>query len=1518
MPQAQPPAAPRYPANDFVAEHLPDWLKRATPQQLKTLRASVTAHLASQARMAALVQRIIPLGHYAKNKLEPALSKALGVALDLDTAVWREARLVVSSRPFDPILGLLPPDFSVRFSHMPLLQKLLQNFTDGETFAEQTAVLEALPAPGGPANILTSNISDLVATCRNVDVGATYQVHLASLLNQDFVNTLAQDKRLELALAAELAALQGHLDEADLGMLREVGQGRVAQHGRGWNVAVKGLMILGCRVDGGIVFELSEPARRQSDFPYGPPNRLRAVIVYLPKAKGRPLQRFDDWDAVNQMLVEAVAGGTNPGALDQRIALNERARYKALLSKRLSDDKPDLQPTGVTARGDVFSDLADWHVRRVKEDARFLAVPNAQIDTAASSKRLADLEAVGLGIVNLAGLLVPAIGAVLLAGMAGELLSHVYEGVSDWSQGHQHEALEHMMEVAVSVALSGALVLGAHTARSLFVEALEPVNTQQGLQRLWQNRLEPYRKASAGMMLRERPDGLFEGDDNDWWHNDGAFYAVRRDRTNTWRLLHLEQSEAFGPALRSNSERGWWLSLDRPREWQGSANLLTRLWPAARAVDAGRVAQILQVAAFDEARLRTLLIEHRPLPVALRDTLERFAVQAQNEAFFALTSEGEDFLTRLQWCSSTLGLEHLTAEAQLTAAIDNADRLRQPMLEHFAEQYLPDDPGLALVARHFPSLPTAYALDVLKDASVSMRQIMLDESRLPLALLQRARGGLQEARLVRMREALYLRGSYSADLVSLAFSLLQRQGLATDQLNLVLRERSSGGATLERLRPTSIEQTQRIDMAWENGRFALFDETGRRSELEIAEPQGLFEVLATCLAPSFLQKLGWTGADVPGAIRSQMQSWLPVERKSLLALLGWREARPLGASLQRLEDGRMGYPLGPVQSCMRGTECPLRRRIRSLYPSFNEADVDSFRELLYQHTRSPYSSLLRQEREYDRLDQSLSNWSQHPDPRMHEQRVRACREFRQAWRMEGLRFPSRVQPGWTSSLSVVSLPLGELPEIPAGTDYGHVSHLTLVNLGLSVLPPGFLANFTRLQVLNLSYNDLELLPEGLEALTHLRELTLAGNALRFSADQAAVLERCTRLRHLDVSHNPIGSTALRFGGLTYLETLNLRSTSVGSLPEGLEHCSRLTYIDVRNNHVEDLPQTLLATPVLQRQTIALSGNPLSAALIQRLQPAPPVVAPEPAASRGKWLGTLDLEHVQAAQRQWDALRAVAGGDAFFGLLDELTESADYQAVPQDIGRRVWAVISAASSDERLRQDLFDLAADPRTCADSVAHCFSQLEVSMHVSQCGLKGDPAATATQRLRLAQRLFRLEKVNRLARTDIKARYADGRWKKGERDEEEVEVSLAYRTGLAERLNLLGQPQTMLFEALAEVTQADLDAAYVTVIDAESSEERIAFISTRDFWIAALRAVNPEAFAEIEESFNRKWEIAEENAPVQQEGLGDPLYLARAKRLRKRREKALDGLAKRLTREALQAPAQALHLAGQTGHPD
>ncbi|MGV5529560.1 hypothetical protein DBB42_25830 [Pseudomonas plecoglossicida] len=1496
---SQPAVHPKllHPAEDFIAQGLPAWLKAAKPKQLAMLQLRFNAYLASQRQMAGFADRLQPLDRFAKQLLEPALRQdsQLKLQVDLDKLVWRETRARLDVRA-----GLIP-DYQPYFVRMPALQKLLQNFKANESFFLGTAL--TLPQAHQAEQVVSEDFDRIVSLCREVDVGSAYQRHLAQVLTPDFEKALTTDRRLELAVAVEIAAIKQQLDPEDLLVLRIACKDEPAVIDGPVQLEIGALQVLGCRVDGAVAVELIEHS--QSTFSFGVPGRLKRVILYTPDDQAQPLRAFTSWDEANRVLATAMGNQDYRQAFVRRIALGDRATCEQALATRLQDAQPDLEPRRVVEAGDGFASMAAWHMRRIKADARFLAVPTAQADDAASEQRLDELKSAGLVLLNLAGLFVPVIGALLVADLARQLLTETFEGVRDWQLGHQHEALAHMLRVAFSVATTGAVVVGVHLARSAFVETLEPVITEDGRQRLWRNELAPYQETTPPVQLTELDNGLLAEGTRHWWRLDGALYRVRQTANGAWRLLHAEGDAAFGPVLERCSARGWRLAYERPLEWQGAALLLGRLWPTATAMDAVRMEQVLTVADVDEAYLRGLLVERRRMPVQLRDTLQRFAVDARAQAFFSRLEAGEaNTDTELwQWCIERLQLQGETLEEQALSIGDAAIELREAMLEHFSRLYLADDPLLGLIQRDFPTLPDAYALDVLEQATEAMRLRMQAESRLPLALAEHARVALQLARLTRMREALYLQGSYRPEVVALAFALLRWHGPRAGDFNLILRRNPYAGAAMERLfAETDLEHA--VVLVRRQGRFQLYNSRGLPDEREVAEPQGLFEVLAACLPVEYRVRQGWDGADAPARIRKQMQAWLPRDRQAVLHLLGWREARPMASPMQRLADGRLGYPLGGCQSCIGSPERVVRQRVRALYPGIGDVGVDRYIQSLLDMRGGLFENLLRVEQEYRRLDDSLLAWVAEGAGSASRARRRVADSLRRAWQMRIDRFVGAIGNDAMLSLSIVAVPVGGLPVLPVGTDFSHVSELTLSALGLDAIPSGFLACFPDLLCLDMSDNALRALPEGLERLTALRQLLMPRNRIRISAPQANVLTGLALLRSLDLSDNPLGNIRLQFDRLPSLRILRLNRVQMTALPSGLEWCGLLVFADLRNNQIAELPAALFQAPLQLRRAMHLEGNALAVQDLERLYGAERLLAsPRPqrhASAREEWLQTLDPAVRQAQEGKWNALNAEPGSLAFFELLRQLTTTAEFSKASAELGFRVWAMLDAAHADTATRMALFDLAAEPTTCVDSVSTLFSRLEVRMHVEQATRGGDPISTRAARLQLAKRLFRVHWVEKIARREIDARYQDGRWSRGGHDEEEVEVNLAYLSGLAQRLDLLGQPRHMQFGRLANVSPLQLEEACKEVLQVEAGEQSIVFISERDFWLPVLRAEHPDDFEALETQFTVRLEALDE----QREALTSDEYWNLSNALRDEREQGLASLAQRLTREAIMAP--------------
>lgn len=101
-------------------------------------------------------------------------------------------------------------------------------------------------------------------------------------------------------------------------------------------------------------------------------------------------------------------------------------------------------------------------------------------------------------------------------------------------------------------------------------------------------------------------------------------------------------------------------------------------------------------------------------------------------------------------------------------------------------------------------------------------------------------------------------------------------------------------------------------------------------------------------------------------------------------------------------------------------------------------------------------------------------------------------------------------------------------------------------------------------------------------------------------------------------------------------------------------------------------------------------------------------------ARERWLP--DEWASTARTATWTAFKDDPASDGLFRLLAELGDTADAEYVREDMTRRVWSVLDAAQTNTSLREQVFELAANPINCTDSAALNFSHLEVATEVEK----------------------------------------------------------------------------------------------------------------------------------------------------------------------------------------------------------
>ncbi|WP_231422410.1 NEL-type E3 ubiquitin ligase domain-containing protein [Pseudomonas sp. Leaf59] len=594
--------------------------------------------------------------------------------------------------------------------------------------------------------------------------------------------------------------------------------------------------------------------------------------------------------------------------------------------------------------------------------------------------------------------------------------------------------------------------------------------------------------------------------------------------------------------------------------------------------------------------------------------------------------------------------------------------------------------------------------------------------------------------------------------------------------------------------------------------------------------------------------------------------------------------RVFDAYWKRLGESRPDLAAGALHDAFDSGMGTGKSIMRRLYPNYSAQQI---RDFIWKLGTGAGTELIALEREFNLLESQLDAWTfsgvgaqqRYVRPQqwqmtmaVHSGRYEARERILRCWRKETPQMLATDGTPIGLELDLSGLNLPSLPDLEA--DLGHVGSLKLNNMNLTTSPEGFLSRYRGVRWLDLSGNHLRELPPALGQMHGLTRLFLQFNSIRLSPEAAGILSERVTLRALDLSYNDLGLTP-DFTQITDMRSLNLAHTGLETWPAGLLEQPLLEGINLSGNRLTTIPASIIAPSDEQLATTAqvnnvtdASDNPWTDATLQatraygeRLEraglasPERPnrLVATAPRSTgRVAWGGGNDavfrrwavgLSETEAAARQiqWQGLRGQTGSQGFFDMLRDLQTTVDGQ---EDLQRRVWAVIDSITANstqsESLRAQMFEWAGRA-ACCDRAALSFSNLEVMSLVDKARLQALDATQGVALSSLSRGLLRLDEVERIALRDIDQRRAtinaDPALTAAEKYTrlallEEVEIRLAYRYGLKDRLQLPGQPLDVKFTQLGNVTPAMLDAAYTRVVALDNSAQMFQALLAREFW--------------------------------------------------------------------------------------
>ncbi|WP_223458230.1 dermonecrotic toxin domain-containing protein [Pseudomonas sp. A-R-26] len=803
-----------------------------------------------------------------------------------------------------------------------------------------------------------------------------------------------------------------------------------------------------------------------------------------------------------------------------------------------------------------------------------------------------------------------------------------------------------------------------------------------------------------------------------------------------------------------------------------------------------------------------------------------------------------------------------------------------------------------LLRQPFPDLPLTLAETVLAEAKAAELKIMDDEKRLPLRVKTQAREFNFEAGTARAYDGFYQDERVEPNTERLALNTLKFNTDSFEGLRIEVRDGTYDGTLRCSVGPDDAATVRRL-VRDESGQYEVLD--GDNKQLNKAGD--FYESILRALPEDKRKALGY--------LRGQghaLKLWImektaaPAERRTALAQPPVRPAVTI-----------------ETETLLRGLPRFLRastpeEKIKDLYPEMTEREVRTFIEKLRNDNGDPTEAIERLKSERQHLRDTLQGWRNTYPPETDvtgelvfgyqpayllngglnvEEQLIKCFERRSNVFGERNSHPDQ---GYTLDLSVFKLKefdrwWSDLRQRPGIQQ--HLDQITALKLDelRTAAPDDLLRSFPNLRQLSARQCGLNEIPASVGRMDQLENLDLTDNYIKMTANTTQQLSDLTRLRTLNLNGNPL-SQPPDVGRLTNLKDLNLANTGIQTWPEGLFRLGAVDQprprgfmLDMRSNPINTLPEVTSGSDhalILSRarfDTGRLSnadrvrlGTYRESAGLDFVQAYSPAAADEITHWQlfpdepTEWGASSSLKKYR--EESWHDVLAEPGAEQLFAVIRKQRESADYQNDKSRrlLTRRVWELIDAAALNSALREELFLQAREPTNCREGGAYLFNSMGIKVLLSKAYNESIlPSELDNKLVKLARSFARLDRVGDLAREEIgrqtQMNLIDPQ---NNLPPDDLEIHMAFQTGLAERLDLPWQAENMAFRARAGVDQGKIDAAYTSIMARESGNGLVdGMIEPEDgnvFWERHLKATHPTKCETNRQYFDDKLGLLDE----------------------------------------------------------
>lgn len=1210
----------------------PDWLANSLPEHREAVRIARQRYRRASETLASTLKAYKGVLTFAEPLLQACLDKALGETLDLHTT-----DLVQFHEASD--LWLLST--RTTYQKQSLLQAALQNFGDDVTFLPKSAVTlqdhfnielsETLKLTYRYTrhHLQPSMFAEL---CRKLDLGGQYQQHLQVVFETPATRHQVRldsidANRQRLRLETTIARARQRIGEPARRRLLALLDGPDEATGGSSVVQASLLSMSGVPLHDILVLA---PAPE-------PSQQVGTLLLYLPGDPDEALSEHASMPDLERYLKGRLSQPAFRTLFQRYVPLDQQQHLFSVLKRNLApqalfDDGPwhPDEDAGLYLTSTVITDallgfVQDRHLQRLKDDARLLAVPTAEADEKARKARLAYWEASALNVLNVAAMIVPILGPVMLAVTAIQLVKEVYDGIEDWKDGDVDGAMAHLQTVAINAGLMVGAVVAVKAAPAL-LDALVEVRLPDGSPRLYKPDLAPYRVDDMPIDdVTANEQGQYVHEDRHYIKMGADLYEQRLDaQRQQWQLRRPLREDAYQPALEHNGQGAWHSVHEQPLSWS-RATLLRRIGPLAEGLSDTELDQACQVSGTSEDTLRRLHAANQGLPPLLADTLQRLRIAR-----------------RLRTGSTT-------------------GAARKALFEQRYQALVSPDLRVEAVCKRFPRLSPVLARHLLDTVGAARLARWTPPADIPFKLLEAAGTLASEVALARAREGLFWPDLATSESTRLAMLCLEHAPGWNSTVNLQAHIGSPQGPLLQRLGTAT--QTPRRILVQGAGSYKVY-----KDGIALDTPDhDLFGALYEAIPPLYRKSLGLTSRD---AVQQRVLSMLTRPSPELATWLwsgetrGWAsEGRLLGGS------GRPGYPaVSSASSSQEG-------RYRNLYPHASDEHVRTTLAT-WQASEIPAHERLRAlEQSLQRMKSALTLWAM---PSAARQSVQE--EIIAAWQRVSLRELPEGETVVQLNLDFLDLTNGDLESFPTlEANFDHVIELSFEQNAITYLPDAFMRHFTQLQRVSLNGCELTRIPEGLGSQINL--LDLANNNVVWDGVAQSALDGYPQLRTLSLARNPL-ATAPDFTHLTHLRGLDLHASQLTTFPTGLEHFQDPYLVDLSNNQLQDVPANI---PLPLGRALRLEGNPLSDEALQTIDQYYGAHRIDLLVADIDYLELLD--DATAQQRDiWGRLQQLLPV-RFFREIRLMFDSPPYAVAPLTYQRRLWRLLTWMDTNAPLREQV---------------------------------------------------------------------------------------------------------------------------------------------------------------------------------------------------------------------------------------